>query len=148
MTKYYVKPDTDGKFPDKDTAPALEMADGLVEVSIPTTSIQYFTRYWWMYALLDNGGVQAPGNLPDLSIDGLQSIINQQGAQLDNALGTIKTQKTTIEGMQKALGESTKAQVEAQKTFTETTTQFQQQFGEIAKGQVELGKQIQALATK
>lgn len=91
MTKYYVKPDSDGKFPDKDTTPALEAADGLVEVIIPTTSIQYFTRYWWMYALLGNGKVQAPGNLPDLSIDGLQSIIDQQGDQLDKAQDTIKT---------------------------------------------------------
>lgn len=127
MTKYYVKPDSDGKFPDKDTAPALEAADGLVEVSIPTTSIQYFTRYWWMYALLDNGGVQAPGNLPDLSIDGLQSIINQQGAQLDDAQGTI----TTLQSM---AGTLTQQQTQLNATLdkaNETITGLQSMAGTL-----------------
>lgn len=127
MTKYYVKPDSDGKFPDKDTTPVLEAADGLVEVSIPTTSIQYFTRYWWMYALLENGGVQAPGNLPDLSIDGLQSIIDQQGDQLDNAQDTIKT-------LQSMAGTLTQQQTELNatlKTANETITGLQSMAGTL-----------------
>lgn len=35
MPIYYVKPDTNNQFPDKDTTPALEPADGLRTVNIP-----------------------------------------------------------------------------------------------------------------
>jgi len=43
MPIYYVKPDSDNQFPDKDTTPTLEQADDLRAVNIPTTSIQHFT---------------------------------------------------------------------------------------------------------
>ena len=74
MPIYYVKPDSDNKFPDKDTTPVLEPADGLRAANIPTTSVQYFLRYWWMYAFKsdDSQEVTAPGNLPNLDIDYLQ----------------------------------------------------------------------------
>ncbi|WP_461243688.1 hypothetical protein [Secundilactobacillus muriivasis] len=90
MPIYYVKPDSDNKFPDKDTTPALDPADGLRAVNIPTTSIQYFTRYWWMYAFKrdDSQEVTPPGNLPNLDIDYLQGLIDQQGTQLEGAIKT------------------------------------------------------------
>ncbi|WP_225350986.1 hypothetical protein [Levilactobacillus brevis] len=37
MPIYYVKPDSDNQFPDKDTTPVFEPADGLRAVNIPTT---------------------------------------------------------------------------------------------------------------
>lgn len=146
MTKYYVKPDTDGKFPDKDIAPALEMADGLVEVSIPTTSIQYFTRYWWMYALLGNGKVQAPGNLPDLSIDGLQSIIDQQGSQIETQADQLKQYDTLLPEMQKMLVSSSKAQAES----AATQDQFKTMMVEMSKtlAQMQSAQSTAATANK
>lgn len=39
MPIYYVKPDSDNKFTDKETIPVLEPADGLRAVNVPTTSI-------------------------------------------------------------------------------------------------------------
>ena len=97
MPIYYVKPDTDNQFPDKDTAPVLEPADGLRAVNIPTTSIQYFTHYWWMYAFKDDNSqeLKAPGNLPPLDNDYLQELIDQQKKQIDQ-------QTTDIQSLQKA----------------------------------------------
>jgi len=34
MPIYYVKPDSDNKFPDKDTTPVLEPADGLLPAKL------------------------------------------------------------------------------------------------------------------
>ncbi|BAN07765.1 conserved hypothetical protein [Levilactobacillus brevis KB290] len=134
MPIYYVKPDSDNKFPDKDTTPMLEPADNLRTVSIPTTSIQYFTRYWWMYAFKGDGSqeVTAPGNLPNLDIDYLQGLIDQEGE--------------TIQGLQTALGSATKAQVEAQQQFVTTQEQFQKQFVSLSQQIVAVQKQIAAKA--
>lgn len=133
MSIYYVKPDSDNQFPDKDTTPVLDPADGLRAVNIPTTSIQYFTRYWWMYAFKsdDSQEVTAPGNLPNLDIDYLQGLIDKEGE--------------TIQGLQTALGSATKAQVEAQQQFVTTQEQFQKQFGSLSQQIVAVQKQ---LATK
>lgn len=132
MPIYYVKSDSDNKFPDKDTTPVLESADGLRAVNIPTTSIQYFTRYWWMYAFKsdDSQEVTAPGNLPNLDIDYLQGLIDKEGE--------------TIQGLQTALGSATKAQVEAQQQFVTTQEQFQKQFGSLSQQIVAVQKQIAA----
>lgn len=134
MPIYYVKPDSDNKFPDKDTTPALDPADGLRAVNIPTTSVQYFTRYWWMYAFKGDSSqeVTAPGNLPNLDIDYLQGLINQEGE--------------TIQGLQTALGSATKAQVEAQQQFVTTQEQFQKQFVGLSQQIVAVQKQIAAKA--
>jgi len=133
MPIYYVKPDSDNQFPDKDTTPVLEPADGLRAVNIPTTSIQYFTRYWWMYAFKgdDSQEVTPPGNLPNLDIDYLQGLIDKESE--------------TIQGLQTALGSATKAQVEAQQQFVTTQEQFQKQFGSLSQQIVAVQKQ---LATK
>ena len=140
MPIYYVKPDSDNKFPDKDTTPVLEPADGLRAVNISTTSIQYFTRYWWMYAFKrdDSQEVTAPGNLPNLDIDYLQGLIDQQGDQINQ-------QTMTIKGLQTALGSATKAQVESQQQFVTTQEQFQKQFVSLSQQIVAVQKQ---LATK
>ena len=132
MPIYYVKPDSDNQFPDKDTAPVLESADGLRAVNIPTTSVQYFTRYWWMYAFKsdDSQEVTAPGNLPNLDIDYLQGLIDKEGE--------------TIQGLQTALGSATKAQVEAQQQFVTTQEQFQKQFVSLSQQIVAVQKQIAA----
>ncbi|WP_435633934.1 hypothetical protein [Levilactobacillus brevis] len=132
MPIYYVKPDSDNQFPDKNTAPVLESADGLRAVNIPTTSIQYFTRYWWMYAFKSNDSqeVTAPGNLPNLDIDYLQGLIDKEGE--------------TIQGLQTALGSATKAQVEAQQQFVTTQEQFQEQFVSLSQQIVAVQKQIAA----
>jgi len=97
MPIYYVKPDSDNQFPEKDTMPVLEPADGLRTVNIPTTSVQYFTRYWWMYAFKDDSSqdLKAPGNLPPLDNDYLQELIDQQKKQIDQ-------QTTDIQSLQKA----------------------------------------------
>lgn len=141
MPIYYVKPDSDNKFPDKDTTPALDPADGLRAVNIPTTSVQYFTRYWWMYAFKrdDSQEVTAPGNLPNLDIDYLQGLIDQQGEQAEK-------RDKTIEGLQMALGSATKAQVEAQQQFVTTQEQFQKQFVGLSQQIVAVQKQIAAKA--
>ncbi|WP_143463178.1 hypothetical protein [Levilactobacillus enshiensis] len=84
MATYYVKPDSKTEFPYKDTLPALESAEGLVAVDISATSVQYFTRYWWMYRLMDNGRVEAPGNLPSLDIDYLTGLVDKQAETIES----------------------------------------------------------------
>ena len=139
MPIYYLKSDSDNQFPDKDTTPVLEPADDLRAVNIPTTSVQYFTRYWWMYAFKSNDSqeVTAPGNLPNLDIDYLQGLIDQQGEQAEK-------RDKTIEGLQTALGNATKAQVEAQQQFVTTQEQFQKQFVSLSQQIVAVQKQIAA----
>ena len=141
MPIYYVKPDSDNKFPDQDTTPVLEPADGLRAVNIPTTSVQYFLRYWSHYAFKGENSqeVTAPGNLPNLDIDYLQSLIDQQGEQAQK-------QAKTIEDLQTALGSATKAQVEAQQQFVTTQDQFQKQFVSLSQQIVAVQKQITAKA--
>ncbi|WP_373880021.1 hypothetical protein [Levilactobacillus brevis] len=141
MPIYYVKPDSDNKFPDRDITPVLEPADGLRPVNVPTTSVQYFLRYWSHYAFKgdDSQEVTAPGNLPNLDIDYLQGLIDQQGEQAEK-------QAKTIEGLQTALGSATKAQVEAQQQFVTTQEQFQKQFGSLSQQIVAVQKQIAAKA--
>lgn len=141
MPIYYVKPDSDNKFPDKDTTPVREQADGLRAVNIPTTSVQYFLRYWWMYAFKgdDSQEVTAPGNLPNLDIDYLQGLIDQQGEQAEK-------QTKMIQGLQEALSSATKAQVEAQQQFVSTQEQFQKQFVSLSQQIVAVQKQIAAKA--
>ena len=139
MPIYYVKPDSDNQFPDKETTPTLDPADGLRAVNIPTTSVQYFTRYWWMYAFKsdDSQEVIAPGNLPNLDIDYLQGLIDKQDDQINQ-------QTMTIKGLQTALGSATKAQVEAQQQFVTTQEQFQKQFVSLSQQIVAVQKQIAA----
>ena len=104
MPIYYVKPDTANQFPDKSTAPVLESADGLRAVNIPTTSIQYFTRYWWMYAFKGDSSqeVTAPGNLPNLDIDYLQGLIDQQGEQIEQQTKNIESLQTENKSLESA----------------------------------------------
>lgn len=91
---YYVKLDTDGWVTG---TPATEQAtdNSLTAVNVPVTSIQYFLRYPTKYRVV-NGELQAPANLPDLSIDLLKSIIDQQAGQLSTALDTINKQNDLI----------------------------------------------------
>ncbi|KRK48203.1 hypothetical protein [Secundilactobacillus kimchicus] len=140
--KYYVKPDSklNGEFPDKDTAPVLETADGLQEVDVPATSVQYFTRYWWQYRLLGNGRLQAPGNLPSLEINYLQGIIDQQANRLDQTF-------SNATNLEQVLDAATRAQTEAQQRFTQQSQQFQEQFGSLTQQIVKLQQTVTELQT-
>ncbi|MBT9670837.1 hypothetical protein GPK34_02135 [Secundilactobacillus kimchicus] len=140
--KYYIKPDSklNNEFPDKDTVPALEPADGLQEVDVPATSVQYFTRYWWQYRLLGNGHLQAPGNLPNLDIDYLKDIVDQQANRLDQTF-------SNATNLQQVLGNATRAQTEAQQRFTQQSQQFQEQFGSLTQQMVKLQQTVTELQT-
>ena len=91
---YYVTLDTDGWVTG---TPATEQAtdSSLTAVNIPVTSIQYFLRYPTKYRVV-NGELRAPANLPDLDIDSLKSIVDQQASQLSTALDTISKQNDLI----------------------------------------------------
>ena len=91
---YYVTLNTDGWVTG---TPATEQAtdNSLTAVDVPATSIQYFLRYPDKYRVV-NGQLQAPANLPDLDIDSLKAIIDQQANQLNTALDTISKQNDLI----------------------------------------------------
>lgn len=91
---YYVTLDTDGWVTG---TPATEQAadNSLTAVDIPVTSVQYFLRYPTKYRVV-NGQLQAPANLPDLGIDSLKAIIDQQATQLSTAMDTINKQNDLI----------------------------------------------------
>lgn len=115
MTQYYVKADSDGFVAE---APVLEPAEGLVTVEVPTTSIDYFLRYYTKYAL--NGTtLSAPGNLPDLNIDYLRDIIDRQGKQLDLSV-------STVEDLKQMLSQSAQAQADLSNQVTNAQTTIQQ----------------------
>jgi len=72
-----------------------------------------------------------------LDIDYLQGLIDQQGEQAEK-------QDKTIKGLQMALGNATKAQVEAQQQFVTTQEQFQKQFVSLSQQIVSVQKQLAA----
>ena len=132
MATYYVKADSDGFVAE---APALEPAEGLVAVEVPTTSIDYFLRYYTKYAL--NGTtLSAPGNLPDLNIDYLRDIIDRQGKQLDTA-------QATVEQLKQMLSQSAQAQANLSNQVTNAQTTIKQ-LQELAS---QLTQQIAMLST-
>lgn len=131
---YWIKTNADGLVSE---APLTEAKDGYTEVDVPVTSAQYFTRYWQAYRY-DGSKLLAPANLPNLDIDALRSVIDQQQKQIESLT-------TDNQGLQKALGEATQAQVTAQQQFTTTSQTFQQQFGDLTKQLVGLTQQVAAL---
>lgn len=134
MPIYYVKPDSDNQFPDKDTTPVLEPADGLRAVDVPSSkSVRYFLTYWWMYAFKgdDSQELKAPGNLPPLDNDYLQELIDQQGEQAE-------TQAKTIRDLQKASGQIGGAQAQTAVDTTSLKKIAAQLGGQLAQIQVQL----------
>lgn len=141
MSQFYMQRDADGFGTKLATAlTADDDATKWIMVSIATDNDIDFKQNFQRYQIHNDGTVVRGGDSA-VTVEALNK-------RLATALETIEADQKTIESLKKALGDATKAQVEAQKTLTETTDQFQQQFGEITKAQVELGKQIQALATK
>lgn len=148
---YYVKLDTDGWVTG---TPATEQAtdSSLTAVNIPVTSIQYFLRYPTKYRVV-NGELRAPANLPDLDIDSLKSIINQQANQLSTALDMINKQNdiinashATIQSLQTTAG--TLGGQLAQSSVT--ISKLQAALGTVGGSVVQLEAQVKALtpATK
>lgn len=134
MPIYYVKPDSDNQFPDKDTTPELESADGLRAVNIPFSSIQYFVRRWWMYRFKSDNSQEmvSPGNLyPDLDIDYLRGLTDQQAE-------VIETQAKTIQDLQKASGQIGGAQAQTAVDTTSLKKIAAQLGGQLAQIQVQL----------
>lgn len=154
MQKYYVAPDAglNNEYPKKETVPALEPGEGLVEVQVPTRSIQYFTRMWWMYKLVGNGEIEAPGNLPSIEIDTLLEMVDKQQSQLDQAnqiIEKLSTKTGTLSAdMESARQIINSQKEELQKSLT-TIGQLQQLTGTLT-GQVAganvVIKQLQTLA--
>lgn len=148
---YYVTLDTDGWVTG---TPATEQAtdNSLTAVDIPVTSIQYFLRYPTKYRLV-NGELQAPASLPDLDIDSLKSIVDQQATQLSTALDTInqqnnliKASNTTIQSLQATAG-ALGGQLDQSSV---TISKLQTALGTIGGSVAQLEAQVKALtpATK
>lgn len=143
---YYVTLDTDGWVTG---TPATEQAtdNSLTAVNVPVTSIQYFLRYPTKYRVV-KGELQAPANLPDLDIDSLKSIVDQQANQLSTALDTINKQKdlinaadATIQSLQATAG-ALGGQL-AQSSVT--TNNLQAALGTIGGSVAQLEAQVKAL---
>lgn len=141
MSQFYMQRDADGFGAKLATAlTADDDATKWIMVTIAADNDIDFKQNFQRYQIHDDGTVVRGGDSA-VTVEALNK-------RLATALETIEADQKTIEDLKKALGDATKAQVEAQQNFTTTTSQFQTQFGEITKAQVELGKQIQALATK
>lgn len=141
MSQFYMQRDSDGFGAKLATAlTADDDATKWIMVTIAADNDIDFKQNFAHYQIHDDGTVVRGGDSA-VTVEALNK-------RLATALETIEADQKTIEGLKKALGDATKAQVEAQQKFMTTTEQFQTQFGEITKAQVELGKQIQALATK
>lgn len=117
---YFVKVADDG-FLDADTVPSLEPADGLTEITNVTDTIsqQYFTRWWSKYRYIDNGMVQAPSNLPDLSIDALRDVVSRQETTISVQATQLSQLNTLVPQVQKMVVQSTQAQAKADTTVTQ-----------------------------
>lgn len=143
MTKYWIKFNSDGLLTE---APLTEAKDGYTEVEVPATSVQYLTRYWQAYRYdADRKTLLAPANLPNLDIDALKSLIDQQSQSISQQTDTINKQAATIKDLQTSLGEATQAQVTAQKSFEDKSTEFQNTFGDLTKQVVALQADIDKL---
>ncbi|WP_268914155.1 hypothetical protein [Lentilactobacillus sp. SPB1-3] len=129
---YYITKDDKGFV---DVLPELEPKDGYTKVEVAETDKEYFLRYYDKYRVDDDGRLQAPGNLPDISIDTLVNTINQQQDQ-------ITQQTSNINGLQSSLKYAIDAQNDAKTQFTNTNKQFQVQFLSLQKQILELQKAI------
>lgn len=120
---YYAKVGDDG-YLDADTPLALEPADGLTEITNVSDpiSIQFFTRYWSKYRYIDNGQVQAPGNLPDLTIDALRQVIAQQATTVSQQAKQLDQLNTLLPQVQTMVVQSTQAQAKSDATVTQLQT--------------------------
>ncbi|MCT3574114.1 hypothetical protein [Levilactobacillus brevis] len=147
MPIYYVKPDSDNQFPDKDTAPFLKPADGLRAVDIPFSSVQYFTRRWWMYRFKSDNSQEmvSPGNLyPDMDIDYLRELTDQQakvietqGKQLETANTELKASQNAVTQLQQMAVQSSQAQAQSLASEGEMKTMLIQITQTIAKQQAD-----------
>lgn len=141
MSQFYMQRDADGFGAKLATAlTADDDATKWIMVTIAADNDIDFKQNFQRYQIHDDGTVVRGGDSA-VTVEALNK-------RLATASETIEADQKTIEDLKKALGDATRAQVEAQQNFTTTTDQFQTQFGEITRAQVELGKQIQALATK
>ncbi|MCT2881907.1 hypothetical protein [Lentilactobacillus buchneri] len=143
---YYVKLDTDGWITG---TPATEQAadNSLTAVDIPVTSIQYFLRYPTKYRVV-NGELRAPANLPDLDIDSLKAIVDQQASQLSTAMDTInkqndliKASNATIQSLQATAGALGGQLAQSSVTISKLQTAL----GTVGGSVAQLEEQVKAL---
>ncbi|WP_268914132.1 hypothetical protein [Lentilactobacillus sp. SPB1-3] len=97
--EYYITKDDKGFV---NVLPELEPKDGYTKVEVAETDKEYFLRYYDKYRVDDDNRLQAPGNLPDISIDTLLNAINQQQTQIETVNGQITSYKELLDNMTKA----------------------------------------------
>lgn len=73
--------------------PTTEPGDGLVEMWVMPESLEYVTRYWSKYLVVDGQFKRTVDSLPDLSIDHAQHRIEVLTAQLQDANSEIAANK-------------------------------------------------------
>lgn len=133
MLTYYVTTDAETGFVDKIQ---LEAADGYTPVYVLPSSAQWFTRYYGHYKVENGIAKPADGALPDLSIDALRKIIDQQATQLKAAQDSLATANGTLTQLQAMSGSLTGQVAVANKTIDSLQTLVGTLTGKIAQMKV------------
>ncbi|CAJ1226690.1 hypothetical protein [Lactiplantibacillus xiangfangensis] len=110
----------------------LTAADGYKSVTVPLAWVSDLMTYPTKFSVVD-GVLEAPGNLPSVSIDELKKqldtanqTISQQGTTIDSQGQKISQQATTITQLQKIAGQLT-AQVAKQNVAGATNATTEQE---------------------
>lgn len=141
---YWIKTNTDGLVSE---APLTEAKDGYTEVDVPVTSAQYFTRYWQAYRY-DGSKLLAPANLPNLDIDALRTVVDQQQKQIEtqsDTIGNLTNDLKSATGTIKQLQQLTQTENTQQLTTQATIKQLQQLAVSLNQQTLTLQQKIDAL---
>lgn len=119
---------------------SLETKSGYTEVDVPLTSVQYFTRWFNHYRLID-GQIQGPGNLPSLDVDYLKGLVDNLGNKLIQATEKLDKQNVALEKSQGVITTLTNKLNDSDKTIE----QLKQMAGKLTDQIVTSNKTIKQL---
>ncbi|MDT7015129.1 hypothetical protein [Levilactobacillus namurensis] len=130
MLTYYVKTD-------EETGYILEVktvaTEGYTEIYVLPSSREWFTRYYSHYKVENSVAKPTDSGLPDLSVDYLKAVIDQQAEQLIEANKSIDKASTTITTLQSLAGTLTGQVTKANQTIDSLQKMAGSLTGQIAQ---------------
>ncbi|PTM24109.1 hypothetical protein DA798_02485 [Lactobacillus sp. PFC-70] len=130
MLTYYVKTDAETGYISEIKTVATE---GYTEIYVLPSSKEWFTRYYSHYKVENSVAKPTDSGLPDLSVDYLKAVIDQQAEQLIEANKSIDEASTTITTLQSLAGTLTGQVAKANQTIDSLQKMAGSLTGQIAQ---------------
>ncbi|MDT7019289.1 hypothetical protein RIN67_03170 [Levilactobacillus namurensis] len=130
MLTYYVKTDEETGYISEVKTVATE---GYTEIYVLPSSKEWFTRYYSHYKVENSVAKPTDSGLPDLSVDYLKQVIDQQAEQLIQANESITKANSTITTLQGLAGTLTGQVAKANQTIDQLQAMAGSLTGQIAQ---------------